>query len=348
LNGRIGLTQQKTWQLALLLLLVVGAVWAMVRWLPPAYDMHTFFRPALHSWMNHEFVDANWPDLNYTPWELMFFLPFALPPEPVGRALFLIFAVVVMVWAARQVERRRLALALTLVSFPALAMFWQGNMEPFPILGAALSAWAIQTRRPWALSLGLLLLTTKPQEAFLLVPVMLWAIRRWRRDEWLQVAIGPVIMLVLTAALFDWGWLFKVLRAPGGYQSHWTWINISIWWRFAPYWVAWLCSLSLAGAGLWFATRLHFDRYVLALVTAFQCVASPYVATHHLALPMVLGWPWLLDRKPRLAFLVYVTSLTPLLRLGGDQTINWLDSLFPITLMLALLLFFREQRLAEG
>ena len=139
-------------------------------------------------------------------------------------------------------------------------------MEPFPILGAALSAWVIQTRRPWALSMGLLLLTTKPQEAFLLVPVMLWAIRHWRRDEWVQVVIGPVMVFVLTAALFDWGWLFKVLRAPGGYHNRWIWINI----------------------------------------------------------------------------------LTPLLRLGGDQAINWLDFLFPITLMLALLLFFREQRLAEG
>ena len=49
-----------------------------------------------------------------------------------------------MVWAAWQVERRKLTLALTLVSFPALAMFWRGTMEPFLILGAALNAWAIR------------------------------------------------------------------------------------------------------------------------------------------------------------------------------------------------------------
>ena len=144
MNRRMGLTKQKAWQLALLLPLVVWVVWALVRRLPPAYDMHTFSRPALHSRMNREFVDANWPDSNYAPWELMLFLPFALPPEPVGRALFLIFALVVMVWAAWQVERRKLTLALTLVSFPALAMFWRGTMEPFLILGAALNAWAIR------------------------------------------------------------------------------------------------------------------------------------------------------------------------------------------------------------
>jgi len=342
------LTGRQVIQVVAIVLLAGLVVWVLALWLPLAYDMHTFFYPAIHDWLDGGLSDADWPDLNYTPWELMVFVPFALAPEPVGRALFLVFAIGVIVWATRSFARRRLALAMVFVSFPVLAMFWMGNMEPFPLLGAALSAWAIRERRPWVLGLGLVLLATKPQEAFLVAPVLLWAVRRWRRSEWVQVALAPIVVAFLTVALFDWSWLRKLLNAPGGYQSRWMWINISMWWRFAPYGVAWLCSIGVAVAGLVLIIRRRFDEYALALAVTFGAVASPYLATHHLVLPMTLAWPWLLDRKPWLAVLVYLTSLTPLARLGGDQSVNWLDFLFPLTLAVTLLFFYRQSARSEG
>ncbi len=347
-SQRAGLFRRWIGPSLLLLLAVSATVWALANWLPPAYDMHTFFYPAIHDWLNGRFSDANWPDLNYTPWELMFFLPFALTPEPIGRALFLLFAVIVIIWATKSVRRRRLALALILISFPVLAMFWEGNLEPFPILGIALSAWAIRERRPWIMAVGLPLLATKPQEVFLITPVMVWAIRRWRWDEWARVMAGPILVLLLTVTLFEGGWLSKLAQAPSGYQTRWNWINISIWWRFAPYGIALAGSILLATVGVCQVARLRFDRYALGLALALGTVASPYVATHHLIVPLVFAWPWLLDRHLVLGLIVYLTTLTPLARWQGDQTLNWLDFAFPVVLTISLLLFYREQRQAHA
>ena len=170
---------------------------------------------------------------------------------------------------------------------------------------------------------------------------MVWAIRRWRWDEWLRVAVGPAVALALALATFDLSWVTTLLHATG--QHHGGWVNIPFWWRFAPYWLAWLCSGVTAALGLWLTARRRFDRYTLALAVSFGAVSSPYLATHHLVLPMTLAWPWLLDRHPRLALLVYLTSLTPLLRLGGSQAINWLDFVFPLVLTAALLFFYRAR-----
>jgi len=123
--------------------------------------------------------------------------------------------------------------------------------------------------------------------------------------------------------------------------------------RWLPLWgqrwpgLALACSSGLAVLTLGLTLSRPLSPHTLALGTVASVLVSPHVKSHHLVISMVLAWSWLLDRQPLLASLGYLTSLTPLLRLGGDQGINWLDFLFPITLMLALLLFFREQRLAE-
>ena len=330
-----------------LLLILAGAfvVLALARWLPPAYDFHVFFRPAVWDWLRGQSSYEAWEGFWNPPWVLLCLLPFALPPERVGRALLLIFSVAVVVWVLRSARRRRVATALTLGSFPCLALFWHGQLEAFPLLGVWLASWAVWGRRPWAFSAGLLLMGVKPQETALVILLLLWHARHWRWREWLCVAALPAAALVFSVAAFGLDWLHALFAAGDVYRE--TWINTSWIWRFfGPSWpgLALACSLSIAAFALGLTVSRPLTPYTLALIVTFNVLASPYAATHHLVLPLVLAWPWLLDRHPPLASLVYLTSLTPLARLGGGQGLNWLDFLFPVALTAALLLCYREQR----
>jgi hypothetical protein len=339
-SRRIALTGQFT--LALASAAVV--VWALARWLPAAYDWHMFFRPAVLGWLQGESpyaIEVGFPN---PPWLLLGLLPFALPPEPVGRALLVIFTITVFVLALQPIRRRRLASLLTLLSFPFLTSLWNGQMEAFPMFGVIVGYWAAQTRRPWAFSLGLLLMATKPQETGLVILLMLWSARRWHWKEWARMMALPAIALILSLAVFRLDWL-RILYATGDEMPR-TWVNISWVWRvIAPLWL-WLAlaySMGVVALALVLTLRRPLSRYTVALMVVASVLASPYVATHHLVLPMALAWPWLLDRKPWLAALVYLTSLTPLARLSGDQSVNWLDFIFPVALAAALLFFYREQ-----
>lgn len=327
----------------------VLAVWALHPWLPPAYDFHMFFRPVVWDWLHgrspYEAREGFWNP----PWMLLCLLPFALPPESVGRALLFVFSVMVVVWGLRSTRHRQLGTVLALISFPGLALLWHGQVDALPLLGIWLGSWAVWKRRPWALSAGLLLMVLKPQETALVILLLLWHARRWRGREWLRIAVPLVVALTFSVAAFGLDWPRALLAAGDVYRE--TWINTSwIWRAFGPsrpgLAVAW--SLGIAAFALGLVVSRPLTPYTLALVTTANTLASPYVATHHLVLPLVLAWPWLLDRQPLLALPVYLITLTPLARWNGAQGLNWLDSLFPVVLTIALLFFYHEQRSGEA
>lgn len=334
-------------------LILIGAgvllVWALHPWLPPAYDLHTFFRPVVWDWLHgrspYEVREGFWNP----PWMLLCLLPFALPPEPVGRALLSVFSVAVTVVALRSARRRQLSTALALISFPCLALLWHGQVDAFPLLGIWLGSWAVWERRPWALSVGLLLMGLKPQETALVTLLLLWHARRWHWRAWLRIIVLPAAALIFSVIAFDLDWLRALFAAGDVYRE--TWINISWTWRFlGPSWpgLAAACSLAVAALVLGLVVSRPLTPYTLALTVTANMLVSPYVATHHLLLPLVLAWPWLLDRRPLLALLVYLTTLTPLARWNGAQGLNWLDFVFPVALMVALLFSYREQRSREA
>jgi len=327
-----------------LALVLLAVVWAWARWLPPAYDFSVFFRPAVWSCLRGASPYQTLERLHNPPWILAFLLPFALPPEPVGRALLLLFSVTSVLWVLRSFRRYRLAAALTLLSFPCWALFWNGQLEALILLGVWLGGWAAAKRRPGALAASLLIMSLKPQETALVVILLLWHARHWRRGEWARVLAPLAGVVWLSMLIFRCEWLQNFARAGDIYRG--ASVNISWWWRWwGQAWpgLALGCSAVITALAVGLALPRSLSPYTLALMATANAVASPYVETHHLTLVMVLAWPWLLDRQPLLALLVYATSLAPLARLNGDQGLNWLDFIFPVTLMLALLFFYREQ-----
>ena len=328
------------------------ALVVLVVFLPPAYDFHTVFRPAVWSWLRGETIykigTQEHAFLN-PPWMLVLLLPFALPPEPLGRALLLVFTAAVFAWALRSSRRRRVALVLTLVSFPSLVLAWNGQLEGISLLGICLASLGLSRESPWALSAGLVTMSTKPQQTLLVALFMLWHARRWSRRQWARVAVLPAAAAGFAVAGFGFDWLTVMADASAGYAG--GWVNTSWAWRFlgqsSPLLaIAW--SVGVGMAALLLTAGRARSPYALALIATANILASPYVATQHLVVPLVAAWPWLLDRSPWVALLVYATSLSPLARLGGDQWLSWLDFLFPVALMTALLCFYRQERAKEA
>jgi hypothetical protein len=227
-----------------------------------------------------------------------------------------------------------------------LGVFWVGALEPYSLLGIGLCAFAIRRHQPWVFSIGFPLLFIKPTETILVGFFLLWSIRGWRKDEWIRAAIGPMIAILAAVIFFDFQWVTKLVQKSTQIQEIWT--PISIWWRFTPYWFAVLCSVFTALLGLWLAFRLKFTTYSLALITAFGAFSTPYLHTHHLILPMVFSWPYLFNRKPFLGVISYLTTLLAFVRLSGDQGLAWLDFLFPTSLTIFLLFFYRENILKRS
>jgi len=329
------------WRWSLLLAAIVGAVAALSLTLPQAFDFDTVFRPVVWAWLRGQAVysvgSTAYSFLN-PPWTLPLLLPFALPPVGIGRALLLVFNVAVVLLSLRGRRRRRASILLTILSLPCGALLWNGQLEGFALLGIGLGFWALSCRSPWALSAALVLMGTKPQEATLVALLLLWHARGWHWREWLKVAALPAGAAVFSCASFGLDWVGAIGGASVGYAG--DWVNVSWPWRFlgpsVPLLaVAW--SAAVAALALRFTVRRPLSLYTLGVIVTANTLASPYVATHHLVVPLVMAWPWLLDRNLPLALVVYLTTLSPLLREGGDQTLNWLDFLFPLALMVSLL-----------
>jgi hypothetical protein len=323
---------------------------ALSLYLPPAFDFHTVFRPVVWEWLRGERIytagRTAYAFLN-PPWTLPLLLPFALPPEPVGRALLFVFTVAVVVLAVRS-ARRRVATLMTLVSFPFLALVWNGQLEGLPLLGICLGAWAVRHHSSWALSAALVLMGTKPQGAGLALLLLLWHARSWHWRDWARIAALPALALGFALGLFGLDWVEAIAGASGGFAG--DWVNTSWPWRFVgpsipAIAVGW--SVGIATLGLMLTARRPLSRYSLSVIVTANTLASPYVVTHHLILPLAVAWPWLLDRRWQPALVVYAMLLSPLLRSTGDQALNWLDFVFPLALMAALLGFYSEAREKE-
>ena len=213
------------------------------------------------------------------------------------------------------------------------------------MLGILLAVWAVQRRWPWLLSLALTLLMNKPQEVLLVTPFLLWSVRRWRLDEWLRLLVGPAVAMVLAFVFFGTEWVRVLAEGGWGHSTGMIWTNIALWWRMfgrVSWPMAMLCSAASVALGVWLLWARPLNRYTVALSVTIGIVASSYVTDNYLVLPLVLAWPVLLDESPGWAAVCYAATLSPLARLTGSVSYSWLDSVFPLVTLIALLSMYRQ------
>lgn len=223
--------------------------------LPVALDWIQTYRPAtlalLHGQDPYAVEVAPLAPFFAAPWSLIPLIPLALLPVHVGRALLLFISLVALVYSARKLGARPIALIAFLLAPPVLYGLILGNIEWMPLLGFVLPP-----------HIGLLFLSVKPQTGFAVA--LFWLIEAWRTGGWRKVleTFAPVTaVLLLSFAIFGL-WPLKFRSIFGIAED----FNASLW----PW------SIPAGLVLLVYAIRKREKKYAMA---ASPCL-SPYALFH--------------------------------------------------------------------
>ena len=247
----------------LFVLLVIPVVLLLSKYLPPGVDWEKFYRPAAREllFLRNPYNVPGYPN---PPWALLPFLPLALLPSQVGRAIFLLLSLAGFGFAAYKLNARPLALAAFLVSPPVLHCLLNANIDWIPLLGFVLPP-----------QIGLFFLMVKPQMG---IGVMLfWFVEAWRKGgvkETVRV-FWPATLVTLLSYLVYGFYPLRFGEKPD------LWWNASLWPMSIP------VGLVLLVAAL----RKREIRFTMG---AGPCL-SPYVLFHSWSGPLLALVPNQLD-----------------------------------------------------
>jgi hypothetical protein len=172
-------------------LALLACIYAMLVFLPPAVDWRDTFRPAalaLLSGQNPYSVEFFYN----APWTLIPFLPLALLPIELSRALLVLISLAGFGWTARRLGASPIGMGLILISPMVIHNLLNGNVE-----------WMVVPAFVLPPQIGLFLLAVKPQVGY--VVAIFWLVEAWRKGGWRQVVrvFAPItIALVLSILIF--------------------------------------------------------------------------------------------------------------------------------------------------
>ncbi len=221
---------------------------ACIVFLPPAVDWSGVFRPAALTLLAGR-SPFSVPGYFNAPWTLLALVPFALLPEPIGRALIALASLACFAFAGVKLGAKPWTLALFLTSPPVLHSLLNGNLDSLTLLGVVVPP-----------QLGLVLLATKPQIGLAVIIFRLaesWregGARRLVKDAWPLAALG-----LLSIALYG-AWPLRSTQEIG------LWWNASLWPASIPFGLAFLA--------------LGLSRRQLRPTLVASPLLSPYVLLH--------------------------------------------------------------------
>lgn len=241
------------WRTIIVLGLTVAALTGAALFLPPGIDWHGTFRPAALAVLRGASPYTATPEAPYAgaPWGLWLLLPFAVLPEPLGRALVFTAGLLAFAYTAVRLGARPLGVGLFLVSPPVMHCLLNSNVDWMPLLGFVLPP-----------PLGLFLAAVKPQVGFTVA--LWWLVEAWRIGGPRQVlrVFGPAgAALALSILIYGW-WPLNGL----------TIMQLSTGWNAS----LWPMSIPVGLGLLWTALRKRDQRYAMG---AAPCL-SPYVLFH--------------------------------------------------------------------
>jgi Glycosyltransferase family 87 len=259
---------------------LAGAVFVALALLPPID--YRFFAAATRAWRSgaSQLYDAQAVQFFYAPWSLILLVPLSLLPDRIGQALFNLISLGGLCWGvwvlARPGSFRALALALATPFTAALLLL--GQWDGLIVGGVGLGWYAIAQRRPWLLGIALLLISTKPTNTVLVVPVLLYAVRHWPRSAFAKLLAGPVLAVGGSFLACGWDWprrYLEYVRAtpPLGY-------DVSLW-RLTGAGLPIVLMIGAVGWLVWAVRRAGVTGDGLSIVLVISLLISPFVVPYH-------------------------------------------------------------------
>jgi hypothetical protein len=263
------------------LIALLGIVFLALTMLAPLD--YRFFAEAARAWRNgtSQLYDAGASQFFYAPWALVLLVPLSYLPDRLGQALFNLISLISLGWGVWILAQPRSlsALVLALATPFTAAILVLGQWDALIVGSVALAWYAIGRYQPWLLGMALVVITTKPTNALLVIVVLLYAIRGWPVRDLARALALPALVLAGSGLACGWDWPIRYLdylRAtpPLGY-------DVSLWRPEVP--VVWALLLSLGAGGwlLWCVWRHGVTGDVLALTFVVNLLISPFVVPYH-------------------------------------------------------------------
>ena len=216
--------------------------------LPPGIDWHETFRPAAVAVLHGASPYSIQGFLN-PPWAALPFVPLALVPENVGRAIVFVGSATALGISAYRLGAKPLALAAFLGSPIVMHGLLNASVDWLVLIGFSLPP-----------QIGLFFVIIKPQVGFTLA--LFWLVEAWRKGRIKEVVrvFWPITAATLASFLLFGLWPLRFGR------------TLSYWWNAS----LWPLSIPV---GLALLVAAYKKRQATYAMGAAPCL-SPYVLFH--------------------------------------------------------------------
>ena len=242
-----------------------------------------------------------WPSdgLRFPPWSLVPLLPLGFLPMQAAWGILVGVGIILLVASVPRIGSRAfywLSILLLVISFPSIRNIADGNMESLVVGGVLLILYGYSPKHPYAVVIGILMATIKPQEVtLLLVVVALYVLLTWTPRNWLKMGLYLAGAIALSLLWRGQSW-FVALFGPN-YQKYTNSIidiSVSAALRrlgFVPSVVIALFWLVILGITLFVAWKsgTTLSREKAGMLIAGSLLIAPYAAGNSVLSVLAIG-----------------------------------------------------------
>jgi hypothetical protein len=310
---------------------------------PIGPDYFFTFRPITESFTRREtrLYDSNSVGYYNAPWSILVLLPTIMLPLRYGQSLLLVVSLLGLLTSVFALmvkgngKFNLLIVTLALGNLHTFDLLIRGNIDGILVLGIGLGWLGVMRKSPLLLSIGLWLLSMKPINIILTIPVFVKAIWHWSSRDKLLTVCPLAVTFVLSFFIFGFNWPIRYISAISK-NPPLTYLQTSLWRAFAFFGLhrelaLWLFLMVVVVFGVAISRVKSVNRITLALALSMNLVFSPYtLGSHYILLAPAFA---VVAQESKLLIATYFLTLTPLARLFWGFEIAWLDIIYPIALM---------------
>jgi hypothetical protein len=339
------------WTFLIAVMFIIIFILAGIYW-PVGPDYYFTGRPVAEAFFQgrSKIYDATSRTFYYAPWSIFLFYPGIFLPIQFGQAILNLIAAAGMVFTAIIINPKDktnlTGIVLAICTLHTFDVLIRSNIDGLLTLAIGLGWLAIQKRRPALLGASFWLLSIKPVNVILAGLAFLWMIRHWSRRE-LLIAILPLALTVLLSfPIFGFDWPLRYIENMNALPPY-IYLQTSLWRSLAllqiPEAIAkGISLLILLAFAVWIFKTPQITPEFFALLLAANLTFSTYTLGSHYVI-LIPAFVILTARDPR-ACLLWLLTLTPLLRLIFGFDITPLDIVYPVAMLLWLVYVFFKDR----
>jgi hypothetical protein len=254
--------------------------------------------------------------LRNPPWSVLVLIPFgALLPDTASWGLLAyatLIGLILSVPGNQPKWKFNLSIILLVTAFPTLRVIADAQLEILVIGGILATVYGLAHQNPYALALGSLFATTKPQAVFVLMPIVgIYMLLNWPRKTFFQAValVGAVVIPTMLWRGEEW------LAAVEGTYQRGGLIDISMSaalhrMEFVPIPIIYIILATFFLATMWMVwiSDRSISREKAAFLSAASMLLAPYTAGNSVLIVLAVGIVSLLRRRLLIALLIFAVT----------------------------------------